>query len=87
MAAVNATGVDRGGGGWAAGGRDGGCIPGCIPCSSLSLDPLHPPLAQILGKLTSLPFQQCKHHIDSLDAQPSLSSGVLVFVTGRLLVS
>lgn len=42
---------------------------------------------QILGKLTSLPFQACKHHISSLDAQPSLSGGVLVFVTGQLLVS
>jgi hypothetical protein len=42
---------------------------------------------QIIGKLTSLPFQQCKHHISSLDAQPSLSGGVLVFVTGQLLVS
>ena len=41
---------------------------------------------QILQKLTSLPFQQCKHHISSLDAQPSLSGGVLVFVTGQLLV-
>jgi hypothetical protein len=40
---------------------------------------------QIIGKLTSLPFQQCKHHISSLDAQPSLSGGVLVFVTGQLL--
>ena len=39
-----------------------------------------------MGKLTSLPFQQCKHHISSLDAQPSLSGGVLVFVTGQLLV-
>lgn len=42
---------------------------------------------QIMQKLTSLPFQQCKHHISSLDAQPSLSGGVLVFVTGQLLVS
>ncbi|KAI7839551.1 hypothetical protein COHA_006678 [Chlorella ohadii] len=39
----------------------------------------------IMGKLTSLPFQACKHHISSLDAQPSLSGGVLVFVTGQLL--
>lgn len=39
-----------------------------------------------MGKLTSLPFQACKHHISSLDAQPSLSGGVLVFVTGQLLV-
>jgi hypothetical protein len=51
----------------------------CLAASIASL--------QILGKLTSLPFQQCKHHISSLDAQPSLSSGVLVFVTGQLLVS
>lgn len=44
------------------------------------------PALQIMQKLTSLPFQQCKHHISSLDAQPSLSGGVLVFVTGQLLV-
>lgn len=40
---------------------------------------------QILQKLTGLPFQKCQHHISSLDAQPSLSSGILVFVTGQLL--
>lgn len=62
----------------------------CLAASSALLPhpPAHCPAAlQILGKLTSLPFQQCKHHISSLDAQPSLSSGVLVFVTGQLLVS
>lgn len=40
---------------------------------------------QIMGKLTGLPFQQCTHHISSLDAQPSISGGILVFVTGQLL--
>ncbi|KAI3428575.1 hypothetical protein D9Q98_007397 [Chlorella vulgaris] len=39
----------------------------------------------ILSKLTSLSFQQCKHHVVSLDAQPSVSGGILIFVTGQLL--
>ncbi|KAK9800292.1 hypothetical protein WJX73_004891 [Symbiochloris irregularis] len=38
----------------------------------------------IVAKLTSLPFQQCKHHIGTTDAQPSLSGGITVFVTGTL---
>ena len=29
---------------------------------------------------------QAKHHISSVDAQPSLSNGLIVFVTGQLLV-
>ena len=29
---------------------------------------------------------QVKHHIASMDAQPSASGGLLVFVTGQLLV-
>eukprot|EP00887_Chlorella_sp_A99_P004916 scaffold4.g4916.t1 len=41
--------------------------------------------AAIMGKLGGLPFQACKHHIASLDAQPSVSGGILVFVTGQLL--
>ena len=40
----------------------------------------------IMQKLTSLPFQQCQHSVSSLDAQPSLSNGIIVFVTGQLLV-
>ena len=40
----------------------------------------------ILQKLTTLPFQQCRHNISSIDAQPSLSGGIIVFVTGQLLV-
>lgn len=38
-----------------------------------------------MQKLTSLPFQQCKHHVSSIDAQPSVGGGLLVFVTGQLL--
>lgn len=41
--------------------------------------------ANIVAKLTSLPFQQCKHTITTVDCQPSGSSGgVLVFVSGNL---
>ncbi|KAK9805517.1 hypothetical protein WJX72_002958 [[Myrmecia] bisecta] len=39
----------------------------------------------IMAKLTSLPFQTCKHHVSSIDAQPSLTQGIVVFVTGQLL--
>eukprot|EP01023_Acetabularia_acetabulum_P040681 TRINITY_DN3947_c0_g1_i1.p2 TRINITY_DN3947_c0_g1~~TRINITY_DN3947_c0_g1_i1.p2 ORF type:complete len:144 (-),score=6.21 TRINITY_DN3947_c0_g1_i1:340-708(-) len=39
----------------------------------------------IQQKLLSLPFQKCTHKIASLDAQPSPSQGILVFVTGQLL--
>lgn len=38
-----------------------------------------------MQKLTSLPFQACQHRVSSLDAQPSVSGGILVFVTGQLL--
>lgn len=31
-------------------------------------------------------FQTCKHQISSIDAQPSHSGGLIVFVTGQLLV-
>ena len=40
----------------------------------------------IAAKLTSLPFQQCQHKVSSLDVQPSISGGIVVFVTGQLLV-
>lgn len=42
--------------------------------------------ALITQKLTSLPFQQCQHRISSLDGQPSLSQGIVIFVTGQILV-
>ncbi|KAB2090486.1 hypothetical protein ERO13_A03G124500v2 [Gossypium hirsutum] len=38
----------------------------------------------IVVKLTSLPFQQCKHNITTVDCQPSGSGGMLVFVSGNL---
>ncbi|KAJ8544997.1 hypothetical protein K7X08_017580 [Anisodus acutangulus] len=39
----------------------------------------------ICGKLTSLPFQQCNHQINTVDCQPSgPAGGMLVFVSGNL---
>ncbi|CAF1928378.1 hypothetical protein IGI04_036831 [Brassica rapa subsp. trilocularis] len=39
----------------------------------------------IVAKLTSLPFQQCKHNITTVDCQPSgPAGGMLVFVSGNL---
>lgn len=40
----------------------------------------------IVQKLSSLPFQKVQHHISSTDVQPSMSGGIMVFVTGQLLV-
>ena len=42
--------------------------------------------AAILQKLTSLPFTQCQHRISSLDAQPSMSQGINIVVTGQIIV-
>ncbi|KAL7171794.1 hypothetical protein ACSBR2_036457 [Camellia fascicularis] len=39
----------------------------------------------IVAKLTSLPFQQCKHSITTVDCQPTgPAGGMLVFVSGNL---
>lgn len=39
----------------------------------------------IVEKLTSLPFQQCRHSISTVDSQPSgPAGGMLVFVSGNL---
>ncbi|ESQ34132.1 hypothetical protein EUTSA_v10008965mg [Eutrema salsugineum] len=39
----------------------------------------------IVAKLTSLPFQQCKHNITTVDCQPSgPAGGMVVFVSGNL---
>ncbi|KAF2133330.1 putative nuclear transport factor 2 [Dothidotthia symphoricarpi CBS 119687] len=40
----------------------------------------------IVEKLQTLPFQQIQHRTDSVDAQPSADDGILVMVTGALLV-
>jgi hypothetical protein len=34
----------------------------------------------------TLPFQQIKHQISTLDAQPSIGGGIVVMVTGALMV-
>ncbi|KAL3526188.1 hypothetical protein ACH5RR_014560 [Cinchona calisaya] len=39
----------------------------------------------IVSKLTALPFHQCRHHISTVDCQPSgPAGGMLVFVSGTL---
>ncbi|KAJ3956348.1 Nuclear transport factor 2 [Colletotrichum tropicale] len=34
----------------------------------------------------SLPFEKVKHQVSTLDAQPSLEGGIVILVTGQLLV-
>ena len=42
----------------------------------------------ISSKLNQLPFDQCKHVISTIDAQPSSSTGgIVVFVSGSLQLS
>lgn len=40
----------------------------------------------IVEKLAGLPFQKVKHQVATLDAQPSPNDGVVILVTGALLV-
>ncbi|XP_042018292.1 nuclear transport factor 2B-like [Salvia splendens] len=41
--------------------------------------------ANIVAKLTGLPFQQCQHQISTVDCQPSgPAGGMVVFVSGNL---
>ncbi|KAH8770581.1 nuclear transport factor 2 [Hyaloscypha finlandica] len=40
----------------------------------------------IVEKLSSLPFEKVKHAVSTLDAQPSENGGILILVTGALLV-
>ncbi|KAK2074513.1 hypothetical protein P8C59_008715 [Phyllachora maydis] len=40
----------------------------------------------IVEKLVGLPFEQVKHRVDTLDAQPAVEGGVIILVTGALLV-
>ncbi|OAA62739.1 serine beta-lactamase-like superfamily protein [Niveomyces insectorum RCEF 264] len=42
--------------------------------------------AAIVEKLTALPFQKVKHVVTTNDAQPTKDGGVIVLVTGQLLV-
>ncbi|KAL1799696.1 hypothetical protein ACET3X_000038 [Alternaria dauci] len=43
--------------------------------------------AAIVEKLQNLPFQQIQHRTDTVDAQPSADDGILVLVTGALLLA
>ncbi|KFY27400.1 hypothetical protein V493_03507 [Pseudogymnoascus sp. VKM F-4281 (FW-2241)] len=40
----------------------------------------------IVEKLTSLPFAKVKHQVSTLDAQPGQDGGIIILVTGALLV-
>ncbi|KAF8867151.1 nuclear transport factor 2 [Acephala macrosclerotiorum] len=40
----------------------------------------------IVEKLSSLPFEKVKHAVSTLDAQPSPNDGIMILVTGALLV-
>ncbi|KAG2484923.1 hypothetical protein HYH03_016309 [Edaphochlamys debaryana] len=39
----------------------------------------------IIGKLTTMPFQNVAVQRDTVDIQPSISGGILIFVTGKLM--
>eukprot|EP00982_Pelagococcus_subviridis_P016483 31479-Pelagococcus_subviridis.AAC.45 len=43
-------------------------------------------VSAILSKIQSLPFQQVKHHVITIDCQPTPGGGVIVMVCGNLLV-
>ena len=45
-------------------------------------------MSTVSDELQNLPFSQIKHQVSTLDAQPSNEAGgILVMVTGALLVS
>ncbi|EFJ44675.1 hypothetical protein VOLCADRAFT_76233 [Volvox carteri f. nagariensis] len=39
----------------------------------------------IINKLTTMPFQKVAVQRDTVDIQPSISGGILIFVTGKLM--
>ncbi|CAO2842595.1 unnamed protein product [Amaranthus hypochondriacus] len=40
---------------------------------------------EIVSKINSLPFDQCRHSISTIDSQPSsINGGIIVFVSGSL---
>ncbi|XP_021853548.1 nuclear transport factor 2B [Spinacia oleracea] len=39
---------------------------------------------EISAKINSLPFDQCRHSISTIDSQPSSNGGIIVFVSGSL---
>lgn len=40
----------------------------------------------IVEKLSSLPFESVKHQVSTLDSQPTVEGGILILITGQLLV-
>ncbi|KAK0742461.1 hypothetical protein B0T21DRAFT_361424 [Apiosordaria backusii] len=42
--------------------------------------------ANIAEKLANLPFQKVKHEFATADAQPTATGGIVILVTGKLLV-
>lgn len=40
----------------------------------------------IVQKIMSLPFQKVQHQIVKCDCQPSVNEGIVIFITGNLLV-
>ena len=43
--------------------------------------------AAIVEKLQNLPFQEIQHRTDTVDAQPSADDGIMVLVTGALMIA
>ncbi|KAH6842857.1 hypothetical protein B0I37DRAFT_330385 [Chaetomium sp. MPI-CAGE-AT-0009] len=42
--------------------------------------------AAIVEKLVGLPFQKVRHQVDTLDSQPTSNGGIIILVTGKLVV-
>ncbi|KAK4198611.1 hypothetical protein QBC40DRAFT_283460 [Triangularia verruculosa] len=42
--------------------------------------------ANIAEKLVGLPFQKVQHQHDTVDAQPTATGGIVILVTGKLVV-
>ncbi|CAK9092627.1 unnamed protein product [Durusdinium trenchii] len=40
----------------------------------------------IVQKIMALPFQKVQHQIVKCDCQPSVNDGIVIFITGNLLV-
>ncbi|KAL2759495.1 hypothetical protein ACRALDRAFT_1039341 [Sodiomyces alcalophilus JCM 7366] len=40
----------------------------------------------IVEKLSSLPFEKVKHQVSTLDSQPTVEGGIMILITGQLLV-
>ncbi|KAH6658861.1 nuclear transport factor 2 [Plectosphaerella plurivora] len=43
-------------------------------------------VSPIVEKLSGLPFEKVKHQVSTLDSQPTVEGGILILITGQLLV-